>query len=343
MQDGKLIISDHPDQHYRTVFNQKTGFFVRKEDKGWPEPLWAMDGPELIDLSITNFCRRSCSFCYRRANSLEYKHLELNDVRTVVEQAAECGTIQIAIGGGNPNEHPDFAAILKLIREYDLVPTYTTNGDGLTDTVLGASADYCGAMALSVYAPYDLDYYGRILARIASYGVTINLHAIIHSNTMAMWTKWLKEPPDCFQYINAVIFLNYKPLHSPCDTDRDEDTVRSFFMAAEQCEFMKVGFDSCSISGIVNWMNTPSYLVESCEAARFSAFVSEDLKMYPCSFMVDSELYGDLRKERLLDIWQSNEFFQQCRQEAVPNRCRGCKHYSICKGGCKAFSDINFC
>ena len=30
--DGDLIIREHTEQHYRTVFNRKTGFFVRKEE-----------------------------------------------------------------------------------------------------------------------------------------------------------------------------------------------------------------------------------------------------------------------------------------------------------------------
>ena len=128
MMDGKLLEIGHSNQHYRTLFDQRTGFFVRKEEPGWPEPTWAKDGPELIDLSITSYCQRKCSFCYRRANDTIFTHLDTTDIRHVVEQAAKCGTLQIALGGGNPNEHPDFVEILRLIREHDIVPTYTSNG-----------------------------------------------------------------------------------------------------------------------------------------------------------------------------------------------------------------------
>ena len=65
VMDGSLKIQNHPEQHYRTLFHQKTGFFVRKEEDGFPEPSWSAEGPELIDLSITSFCGRKCSFCYR--------------------------------------------------------------------------------------------------------------------------------------------------------------------------------------------------------------------------------------------------------------------------------------
>ena len=77
MLGGKLIEKEHHSQHYRVVFNQQTGFFVRKEDVGWPEPKWAADGPELIDLSITNYCERGCAFCYRETKQDEAVNVAL--------------------------------------------------------------------------------------------------------------------------------------------------------------------------------------------------------------------------------------------------------------------------
>lgn len=42
--DGDLIIREYPEQHYKTLFNQRTGFFMRLEDDGYPEPFWAEEG-----------------------------------------------------------------------------------------------------------------------------------------------------------------------------------------------------------------------------------------------------------------------------------------------------------
>ena len=342
MMVGKLLERDYPEQHYRTLFHQQTGFFVRKEEDGWPEPKWAMEGPELIDLSITNYCERGCAFCYREASKAGAVFITVNDVENVASQAAACGTYQIALGGGNPNQHPQFVEILRLIREKDIVPSYTTNGDGLTDDVLLATADYCGAMAVSVYAPYSEERYSRLLQRIKDYGIRVNLHAIIREETLEMWVKWLSEPPAFFRYVNALIFLNYKPIRGQKGL-LTKERAKEFFGAVNKCQHIKVGFDSCSMSGIVQWVDTTSCLLEPCEAAKFSAFISEDLKMYPCSFMIGQEHYGDLRRESLLNIWQNNELFKKSRQDAKPSRCVGCQHYKLCKGGCRLFEEINFC
>lgn len=345
MMDGKLIIKDHSEQHYRTLFHQGSGFFVRKEDEGYPEPTWSADGPELIDLSITSYCQKGCSFCYRKANATTYQHLSIEDIASVVEQAKACGTLQIALGGGNPNEHPQFVEITRLIRENGIVPSYTTNGDGLNDIVLKTTAEYCGAMAISVYAPYNVDFYESILKKVRDYGIKVNLHAIIRSDTLDMWSDWLLNPPVFIKYVNAVVFLNYKPIGKCGESfiPTDIGKVEKFFRAANKCKCVKVGFDSCSISGIVQWMNVPEVLVESCEASRFSCFISEDMKMYPCSFMVERDWYGDLRKQSLIDIWRSNPYFCKYRTNFLPSRCQKCQYSKICKGGCQFIEQINLC
>ena len=341
---GDIVVCEHPTQHYKTVFSQKTGFFVRLEDDGCKEPFWSEDGPELIDLSITNYCEKCCNFCYRRANPYG-KHMPLSDIEEIVKQAKKAGVLQIALGGGNPNQHPGFSEILKIIREHDIVPSYTTNGEGLSDEVLKATAECCGAMAVSIYAPYDADYYGALLKRIRNYGIKVNLHAIIRNDTLEMWTRWLGHWPEFLKDVNAVIFLNYKPIGGGWEElmPRGYEKAESFFKAANDCNSVKIGFDSCSISGIVKWMKVPEVLIESCEAARFSCFISEDMKMYPCSFMVSRGCYGDLRNESLIDIWQNNVHFVRFRENELPKKCLGCRHSDVCKGGCRMFEEINFC
>lgn len=339
---GKLIINKHASQHYKTFFNQNNGFFLRAEENGYPEPFWSKDGPELLDVSITNYCGRECEFCYRQANKKGH-HILFNDMQNIVDQAKKAGVLQMALGGGNPNQHPDFIEILHLIRDNNIVPTYTTNGDGLSDEVLNATKECCGAMAVSLYAPYEG--YEELLNRIYSFGIRCNLHIILKNDTIDILSNWLLEPPPFFKYVNALIVLNYKPIIGDSNqVVKDSVKLRPFYDAVSKCTSIKIGFDSCCIPGIVSYMkNAKSVLVESCESARFSAFISEDMKMFPCSFMAHTDKYGDLRKDSLLEIWTKNKAFIEHRNRILENQCPTCKHQSICNGGCVFMSQINQC
>lgn len=341
IMDGNLVVHAHPKHHYRTIFNKRTGFFARKEDTGFDEPFWSEDGPELLDVAITNYCEHGCEFCYRQSNR-NGKHLSIDEMKVIVEQAKNAGVLQIALGGGNPNQHPHFIEILKLIRENGIVPSYTSNSESLTDEILYATKQYCGAMAISLYQPYNE--IERITSRIKSFGIKLNVHIILKIDTIEMLTGWFVNPPAWFKNINAVIVLNYKPVaSSKALMVTDKEQLRKFYSAVSNCSAVKVGFDSCCVPGIVTWMNVNPSLIESCEAARFSAFISEEAKMYPCSFMANTNDYGDLRRNTLVDIWQNNQAFINHRNKILNNGCENCQMQSICNGGCVFLNDINNC
>ena len=84
--------------------------------------------------------------------------MSLENYKKIIQQARNLGVMQVALGGGNPNQHPDFIQIIKMTRELGIIPSYTTNGKGLTEKILKASQKFCGAVAVSLYEPYDESY-----------------------------------------------------------------------------------------------------------------------------------------------------------------------------------------
>ena len=123
---------------YTSFFNPDSGFFARIPDKEGKDPFWSPHGPELIDISITNWCDKGCAFCYK-SSTTRGAHMALDDYKRVIDQAAEMRTFQVALGGGNPNEHPNFVEILEYTASKGVVPNYTTNGRGLSDEILNAT------------------------------------------------------------------------------------------------------------------------------------------------------------------------------------------------------------
>lgn len=78
--------------------------------------------PESMDVKICNRCNNNCSFCY--ANSTI--HGELGELKREFFKTLKPYT-EIAIGGGNPLEHPGLVSFLGWLREMNLIPNLTVH------------------------------------------------------------------------------------------------------------------------------------------------------------------------------------------------------------------------
>ena len=279
------LIKKYSDSNYIALFNRVNGAFIRYGENNI-DPFYNVTGPELLDISITNYCERRCNFCYRGSN-INGEFMSLDDYNFIIQQARSIGVLQVALGGGNPNQHPQFTQILKSTYDNDIIPSYTTNGQGMTDNIFKTTKELCGAMAVSWYAPYIEAQ--ELIDKANEYKIKINIHFLLDNNTILSAIKLLEEGDEILKKINAIVFLNYKPIHSSsslCLTDNDN--IRQFFQLIQKIKTCKIGFDSCMISYLTLIENELVFeTTEFCEAARFSAYISEELLFYPCSFLND--------------------------------------------------------
>ncbi|WP_199914857.1 radical SAM/SPASM domain-containing protein [Pseudovibrio sp. Alg231-02] len=340
-----MKIQRFKDLGYTTIFNPKTGFFARVEDSGQPEPFWAPHGPELMDIAITNWCDKGCAFCYRSSDKSGY-HMAVSDYEKLIEQAADMGVYQVALGGGNPNQHPQFIDILRITHEAGIVPNYTTNGRGLTFPILQASSKYCGAVAVSAYKPYDETTHA--IESLLKADVKVNVHFVVDAVSVETAIRWLEQPPSFLSGINALVFLNYKPMGRKIFERkllRNSELQQRFFeVATSSSTPFKIGFDACCVSGLFGRVNVNSSSVDACDAARFSLFVAEDMRVYPCSFQRGLHAGEQITDATSLkDIWLNSDNFDQFRKYFSSDTCGGCLHKANCKNGCPIFEDLVVC
>lgn len=346
---GSWLIRNCRESGYILGFDKDEGTFIRYGKDGG-EPFYNTAGPELLDIAITNHCERGCYFCYRASNRQGYS-MRLEDYELIMEQAEKSGVLQVALGGGNPNQHPQFVQILQKTREHNIVPSYTTNGQGMTDEIYEATKKFCGAMAVSWYEPY-MDAL-KVIKRAGVYGIKVNIHFMLNKLNLPRAIELMEKHSDQLEGVNAIVFLNYKPVHSSdalCLTDGNE--IKDFFEFLKNFKKCKIGFDSCMISFLpIMGESLIKETVDFCEAARFSGYISENLLFYPCSFMNDISGKGiDLKNHSLQDGWRFGEEFVKMRerlsrpgiQRHSISECQTCESYVMCHGGCPIFN-INRC
>ncbi|MHA1769397.1 MAG: radical SAM/SPASM domain-containing protein [Candidatus Thorarchaeota archaeon] len=262
--------------------------------------------PELIDIAISNRCNQNCYFCYRNSTPTG-PLMSMNDFKFLIDQLN--GTFQVAIGGGEPTQHPDFISMLEYASDSGIVPNYTTNGTNLTDEVLNASKRHCGAVAVS----WNKDSHESI-RKLVNEGIKTNIHFVVMQHTINEALRLITDVENLNNLgVNAVVFLLHKAVGRGklADTPTGADTQRLIRQALTG--EAPVGFDTCftpliSHAEQVSEVSVPWTLLDFCEASRFSMFVDQNLVAQPCSFCTGQRFSSNLRKQSLRDIWFGHKF-----------------------------------
>ena len=344
------------DKKYKfvSIFDTETGAYLRTgilDEHGKDTGIDPFMGsfPNLIDVGVmghcihgkTGLCAKAGIGCYQSGLTVEKANMTLEDFTWIVKQCRhKCN--QFALGGrGDPDQHEDFEQLLKICRENDIVPNFTTSGYGMTQAIASVCKKYCGAVAVSWYRS---DYTVNAIKMLIAAGVKTNIHYVLGKNTIDEAIQRLKED-DFPTGINAIVFLLHKPAGQGTHEnvlDVDDPRVEQFFREVDNLHPYKVGLDSCNVPGAIKFCKhiLPQSL-DTCEGARFSCYIDSDLTMLPCSFDQGRQYAVKLKPLTIEEGWNSITF-DHFRQK-LKSSCPGCTHQDLCKGGCPLLPEIVFC
>ena len=187
----------------------------------------------------------------------------------------------------------------------------------------------------------------KAIQMLLSAGVKTNIHYVVSNNTIDEAILRLKHG-GFPKGINAVIFLLHKPVglgEAEGILDYNNPRVVEFFKLTTAGNHpFKIGFDSCSVPGILNLGNNIDVdSIDTCEGARFSMYISADMKALPCSFDNQKQKYAVQLSDEvsIKDAWDSNEF-NQFRNKLMCS-CPSCPKKELCMGGCPLEREIVLC
>jgi len=178
-----------------SLFND--GTLIRKE----LDNKKIVEHPTSIDLKITNFCSLSsfCKWCHENSDK-SGKHAVLEDYYFILEQLPPGA--ELAIGGGNPLDHPNLISFLEKAKKEGIICNITVNELHLKkfknlitklvneDLIKGLGITYSGKQKK------ELEYFSKLTDNLV-FHVIMGVHDL----------KCLDEIQN---YSNKVLILGYK-------------------------------------------------------------------------------------------------------------------------------------
>ena len=343
------------EKDFISAFDEKTGKYIRtgiiRDGKDTGEDPFMSSFPELLDIGImghcihgkTGLCLKAGIECYQDGLHSEKENMSLEDFEEIAKQCHN-KTYQFALGGcGDPDQHEHFEEILKICEKYNIVPNFTTSGFGMTDDIASLCKKHCGAVAVSWYRS---DYTINAINVLLKVGMKTNIHYVLSSDSLTEAIDRLKNG-GFPKGVNAIVFLLHKPVGLGSRQKMvlsNDDNFRAFleYMGSEKLKY-KIGFDSCTVPALINHPgNIDLDSLDTCEGARWSAYISSDMKMFPCSFDNQEQQWAvDLKTHTIKEAWESIEFenFRNHFRHACPD----CNKRNICMGGCPIRPEIVLC
>lgn len=349
----RYIIKDKK-YHFASAFDTETGAYVRTgildeygKDTG-VDPFMA-SFPHLIDVGVmghcihgkTGLCVKAGIGCYQSGLTVEQPNMSVEDFRWITEQCkGRCN--QLALGGrGDPDQHEHFEELLRISRENNLVPNFTTSGYGMTPEIATICKKYCGAVAVSWYRS---EYTLNAIQMLLEAGVKTNIHYVIGKNTIDEAIERISNN-DFPKSINAVILLLHKPAGLGSRENVlsvDDERVEKLFSEVDKRHPFKIGMDSCNVPGALRFCkNVMAESLDTCEGGRYSCYIGPDMVMVPCSFDQDRKYQVSLRNCSIEEAWNSENF--EIFRRHMEGACPECEKKELCMGGCPLMPEIVFC
>jgi len=227
--------------------------------------------PELVDISISNHCSKECDFCYRDSKP-DNSFMSLEDYEYLLKQLRHPhwgNVFQVALGGGEPLEHPDFIKIIDITLVYGVIPNFTTNGKYLTNDLIMKLKDKLGAIAISTLDITTID--KDIIENLKKNRIKCNLHYVLNYYNLDQAVDILSGKYNQYlRYVNSIIFLTYKPLRR-ADSSRVLKMDKNFptfvnLVDNNSCS-IRIGFDACFVPMLMHYTNVDTQIPPASHVA----------------------------------------------------------------------------
>lgn len=315
--------------------------------------------PQLVSWNLTRVCNLACGHCYldavqRRREAPD--ELSTKEALRTVRQIAEAAPgAMLVLTGGEPLLRRDLMSIVAEAAQCDLMPVIGTNGT-LLDARRAIALKAAGAAGVGISVDSMLPVFhdrlrglpgawegalhGARAAREA--GLALQLQTTLFSENRGD----LEALADLAEELGAMalnLFFLVCTGRGVTQTDMPEplyeETLRDIarlqrerpgLMIRARCapymrRLLKLHAGE-SAGSYAEWSS-------ACLAGRRYLRITPQGQVTPCPYL--PEAVGDLRRERLKDVWETSATLRRLRSELPGGKCGDCDYRFSC-GGCRA-------
>ncbi len=320
--------------------------------------------PVEISLNLTQRCNFKCEYCYTTPisedSSKQYTEqwLNLPKVLALLEEAADLGTIYVAITGGEPTLFKGWMDVVLKTLELNMIPVMTTNGSVITCQQIETLAS-AGMKEITFSLDASLaDLHHKITRTHNTFdrvtkAIKNSVEVGLHTNVKCVLTTSNYE--NIVELIDFVAELGVNEFgitymepgdRNSCSTKLNPQVEYADLLALRKVIMQKRQeyMGKCQIYPPKDIKQKYDYV--PCGGLHTGMIINARGEVNICDKLISEKdfIYGDTYKYSLKEIWGSKEY-QKLRDRTldplvIDPICRECSKLRLCRTGCYSKSLI---
>ena len=298
-----------------------------------------------VKIELTEHCNRWCKHCSSKAKNTDYKSLDINTVKIIINEAKELDIRSVVLTGGEATLYPKLDEVISYASNKGLhIKLYSMCDPTLDNIEYLGYLNTIGLKEIIYSTTYNLTLDGVItLDKLKNFfpllldktNIRLGVHHAILKNTIYDIDDVIKLffSLDDTKTTN-LSFLRFVP-HGRGTKDLLLNRDELIWFRNKIIEFKKIYGDKIRLGSPWNFLGIEK---TECSAAEKSIIVGFDGNVYPCDAMKYFDYLGsggNIYHNSLKEIYNSKYFndirtFKNCSSL----ECLECSNYEICKGGC---------
>lgn len=303
--------------------------------------------PTRVELELTEQCNLKCKFCYNSQNPLISEK-----IFDIIERVHEQGVMEVILTGGEPISHPRFEEILDKCCTYFDKVMVQTNGTLINSEiakllknkgVYGVNVSLHGGKSLHekltlVEGSYEQAYYA--IRQLTMHEINTASNFVLTSENVSDFPTTIRELHDIG--VNGMTLTRFTPTGVGADNAYLSISAEQLINVLDQADsFLK----ECSnrrfyvlLANSVPLCALPMHLKHYSEYCHFGASrFYIDINGYVLMCGMSRLRVGNILNETFAEMKRKSEIYCNhiCGVD-VPDGCKTCTNFRICRGGCRA-------
>lgn len=309
--------------------------------------------PFMMALAITNKCNLRCEHCISNSGNEVEDSLTLEEIKQILDQAADMQVPFVGFTGGEPFCRDDFYEILCYAVEKKFKIIITSNGTLITAEWIKKLKElnvYLMRISLDGSTSEKHDYFRGVEGSFGKTTKAISMLAAAGISTTVLTTVSKYNYADIDNIINLSIELGANAYNTSLFYPTGRGAKRSeWALSKNECKefFYDINLKREKYKGLIDvkaeepWSalldkSEMQYKSRMCPAGIISMEIDARGYALPCMCYFISSPADNIRNNPLATIWNESDIFKTLRnRENLKGKCSGCEKIDICGGGCR--------